>query len=76
MSLVGKVSIERSMTRSTFTGLYSVRTKGIKLTGHGITMYHSEGGGYNGSAPFNVYAVNDAAMEMIEQKHGPKPLFD
>lgn len=42
-----------------------VRTRGITLTGRGVTQHHAEAD----RKPYNVYAVTQAAFERISADH-------
>ena len=66
------LKIERYPTVNSFTGLYSVRSVEIELSGSGITKYYSESDGN----PFNVYGVTRYALERIEAEHGELALFE
>lgn len=56
-------SIEYSY--SSVLGKHVVRTRGITLTGRGVTQHHAD----SDSKPYNVYAVTQAAFERISAYH-------
>lgn len=60
----GEQLIEASLTVSGFTGLYSVRTKGIEVQGWGVTRHHSEMDG-----PYNVYGVKPDRLDQLRQQY-------
>lgn len=56
-------SIEYSY--SSVLGKHVLRTRGITLTGRGVTQHHAQAD----SKPYNVYAVTQAAFERISADH-------